>query len=168
MNKNDISTLIHFNFWANGRILAACEHLSPDEFTREVTSDPGWGSLRGILVHTLDTEFGWRSILQAQDANIILEASDFADAAALKARWDIERAAWLDYVTNLSNESINQGYGKDSQNGLKVWQTILHVVTHGIQHRGEAAFILTGYGHSPGELDFDVFLQESNPETLLD
>lgn len=166
MNKNDISTLIRFNFWANSRLLAACEHLTPDEFTREVTPDPGWGSLRGVLVHTLDTEYGWRSILQAQETNTILEASDFADVAALKARWDIERAAWLDYVTSLRGESVNQGYGGDSQNGPKVWQTIMHVVIHGIQHRGEAAFILTGYGHSPGELDFDVFLQE-NPESIL-
>lgn len=164
MNKNDVSTLIRFNFWANGRVLAACEHLTPDEFRREVIPDPGWGSLRGILVHTLDTEYGWRSILQGQEANTILEASQFADVAALRARWEIERASWLDYVASLSGESINQGYGEDSQNGPKVWQTIMHVVFHGIQHRGEAAFILTGYGYSPGELDFDVFLQE-DPDT---
>ena len=163
MNKKDISTLVHFNFWANDRLLAACKHLSPDEFTRELTPDPGWGSLRGILAHTLDTEYGWRSILQAKEANDILEASDFADVAALQARWDIEKAAWLEYVAGLSDESINQGYGEDEQNEPKVWQTIMHVIIHGIQHRGETAFILTGYGHSPGELDFDLFLQE-NPE----
>jgi uncharacterized damage-inducible protein DinB len=161
MNKNDISTLIRFNFWANGRLLAVCEHLAPDEFSREVTPDPGWGSLRGVLVHILDTEYGWRSILQAQETNTILEAADFANVAALKARWDSERAAWFDYATSLNDESINQGYGEDAPNGPKVWQTIMHVISHGIQHRGEAAFILTGYGYSPGELDFDIFLQEN-------
>jgi uncharacterized damage-inducible protein DinB len=161
MNENDITTLIHFNFWANSRLLAACEHLTPDEFTREVTPDPGWGSLRGVLVHILDTEYGWRSILQAHETDAILEASDFVDVGALKARWDIERAAWIDYVTSLSGERINQGYSQDALDGPKVWQTIMHVVIHGIQHRGEAAFILTGYGHSPGELDFDVFLREN-------
>jgi uncharacterized damage-inducible protein DinB len=167
MNKNDISTLIRFNFWANDRLLAASEHLTPAEFRREVTPDPGWGSLRGVLVHTLDTEYGWRSILQAQETNTILEASDFAEVAALKACWDGERSAWLGYVTRLSDERLTQGYGRDSQHGPKVWQTIMHVVIHGTQHRGEAAFILTGYGHSPGELDFDLYLQE-NPESRLD
>jgi len=161
MNKNDIFTLTHFNFWANGRLLAACEQLTPDEFVRDVIPDPGWGTLRGILVHTLDTEFGWRTILQAQESDTILEASDFADVAALKARWNIEKAAWLDYVAGLSDERLNQGYGENSQNGPKVWQTILHVVMHSMQHRSEAASILTGYGHSPGELDFDLFLQEN-------
>jgi uncharacterized damage-inducible protein DinB len=38
----------------------------------------------------------------------------------------------------------------------------MHVIMHGIQHRSEAAFILTGYGHSPGELDFGVFMQENS------
>lgn len=162
MNASDITMLIRFNFWANSRILAACETLTSDEFTRQVTPDPGWGSLRGILVHTLDTEYGWRAVLQQQETNNILQASDFADVGALITRWDIERAAWLGYVTGLSTKRINQGYGDGSPNGPQVWQTIMHVIMHGIQHRSEAAAILTGYGYSPGELDFDVFLQENS------
>jgi uncharacterized damage-inducible protein DinB len=165
MNTSDISTLVHFNFWANDRILAACERISTDEFTRQHTPDPGWGSLRAILVHTLDTEFGWRMILQAQDGDEILQADDFAGVMALKLRWDRERAAWFDYAAGLSDESIHLRYGEDPHQGPKVWQTIVHVVTHGIQHRSEAAGILTGYGQSPGELDFDRFLQE-NPDLL--
>jgi uncharacterized damage-inducible protein DinB len=165
MNKSEIATLLHFNFWANARILSTCERMSTDEFTRLHTPDPGWGSLRGILVHTLDTEYGWRSVLQALDEDKILEAGDFADVAALQTRWNIERAAWFDFVDRLSDESINLGYGDNPHTGPKVWQTILHVVTHGIQHRSEAAAILTGYGQSPGELDFDLFLKEM-PEFL--
>lgn len=161
MNKAEISELIQFNFWANDRVLAACERISADAFTREQAPDPGWGSLRGILVHTLDTEYGWRCVLQGLDEDRILEAGDFADAAALKNHWEIERAAWSDFVVKLSDESINLGYGDHPSTGLKVWQVILHVVTHGIQHRSEAATILTGYGQSPGELDFDLFLKET-------
>lgn len=162
MNKSDISTLIDFNFWANNRILAACERISAEEFTREHTPDPGWGSLRSILVHTLDAEYGWRSVLQAQDAADVLQASDFADVAALKVRWGRERTAWFDYVARLSEDSINLRYGDDPQRGPNVWQTIVHVITHSIQHRSEAAAILTGYGQSPGELDFDLFLQKNS------
>lgn len=160
MNKSDITTLVQFNFWANERILAACANLSADQFTRAVTPDPGWGSLRAILVHTLDAEYGWRALLQGVDEEGVLEAADFADVAALQARWELERAAWLDYAAGLSEERVNQGYGADPQQGPMVWQTILHVVTHGIQHRSEAAAILAGIGYSPGELDFDLFLYE--------
>jgi uncharacterized damage-inducible protein DinB len=133
-----------------------------DEFTRLQTPDPGWGSLRGILVHTLDTEVGWCSVLQVLDEDHILVEDDFADVHALKTSWDVERAAWFDYFARLSDESINLGYGDDPPNSPKVWQTILHFITHGIQHRSEAAAILTGFGHSPGELDFDLFLQENH------
>lgn len=31
---------------------------------------------------------------------------------------------------------------------------------YGTQHRSEAAAILTGYGCSPGDLDFTLFLNE--------
>lgn len=82
----------------------------------------------------------------------------------------MERSAWFDYAAGLSDESLDLGYGDNPQNGLKVWQTIVHVVMHGIQHRSEAAAILTGYGQSPGELDFDLFLRENpavrNPQNI--
>lgn len=167
MNKSEISALIAYNFWANTGILRACERISTDEFTRSVVPDPGWGSLRGVLVHALDAEVGWRCVLQGQDATEILAAVDFADVLALKSRWEIEQAAWLDYLAGLSVESLNAGYGNDPERGLKVWQVIVHVINHGTQHRSEAAAILTGYGQSPGELDFDLFLQE-NPKYLTD
>jgi uncharacterized damage-inducible protein DinB len=163
MKKSDINTLLHFNYWANNRILAACELISVEEFNCPVAPNPGWGSLRGILVHILDTEYGWRSVLQALDEDHNLKENDFSDVEEIKIQWEKECFAWFDYVIRLSDGRVNLGYKDDSQKGPKVWQVILHVITHGIQHRSEAAAILTGYGQSPGELDFDLFLQE-NPE----
>ncbi len=43
-----------------------------------------------------------------------------------------------------------------------LWHCLLHVVNHGTQHRSEAAAILTGYGYSPGGLDFTMFLNEQH------
>lgn len=157
MNRQDILTLIQFNIWANDRLLATCEQLTDDAFIQAVTPDPGWGSLRGILVHALDTEYGWRSILQEEDGDTILDSADFPTLSTLKARWEVENRAWLDYVSNLTDEQIQRA-GDDG--ALNVWQTIMHVVMHGIQHRSEAAVIMTEAGHSPGELDFDRFLRE--------
>ena len=83
MHKQDIETLIAYNFWADNEILNACEHLSLAEFTRQATPDPGWHSLRGTLVHLLDTEYGWRVALQnLPDAGVMNEA-DFPDVASL-------------------------------------------------------------------------------------
>jgi uncharacterized damage-inducible protein DinB len=156
MNKPDISALIAYNFWADERIFATCERITTEEFTRKVIPNPGWGSLRGILVHLLDAEYGWRSNLEEQNASEILAEVDFANISELRTRWDVEHAAWLKYEAGLSEDILNAS----RDNTLKVWQVVFHVVNHGTQHRGEAAAILTGYNRSPGELDFDTFLSE--------
>lgn len=161
MDKTDVSTLIAYNFWANNRILRMCEQLAVDEFIRPLAPDPGRGSLRGILVHTLDAEMGWRSILQLHEDTPVLDQGVFADVAAIKARWEVEQAAWLAYAASLSTEDLQVGYKDGSGKSPTVGQMITHVVNHGTQHRSEAAAILTGYGLSPGELDFDLFLTEN-------
>lgn len=161
MNNSDLSTLVRFNFWANSRILATAEQLTSEQFIAQVTPDPGWGSLQEILVHALDTEYGWRAVLEQHETDNILQAADFADVAALRTRWDVEEAAWLNYVSTLSPESIHQPYG-DNTDGPHVWQTVMHVIMHSVQHRSEVAAILTGLGHSPGELDFAVYMQSND------
>lgn len=160
MDTAEIATLIAYNIWANERILAACEKVSAQEFIQAATPDAGWGSLRGCLVHALDTEYGWRMVLSGLPATEILDESDFPDAAALAARWQSEHAAWQEYAAGLSAQSLNLPYDEAEQQNPMVWQTILHVLFHSAQHRSEAAALLTGFGQSPGEVDFLVYLDE--------
>ena len=40
---------------------------------------------------------------------------------------------------------------------MTLWQTMVHVVNHGTQHRSEAAVLLTIMGRSPGDLDLIDF-----------
>ena len=158
MHKQDIELLIAYNFWADNEILTACERISEAEFTRQVTTDPGWHSLRGTLVHLLDTAYGWRVALQnLPDAGVISEA-DFPDVASLRARWLAEEAAWPAYIAPLDEAALNAVWRKEGNRQRTRWQTILHVVNDGTHHRSEAAAMLTGYGQSPGELDFEGYL----------
>jgi uncharacterized damage-inducible protein DinB len=41
-----------------------------------------------------------------------------------------------------------------------VWHLLLDTINHATQHRSEAAVLLTGYGQSPGDFDFGMFLNE--------
>jgi len=158
MHKNDIETLIAYNFWADNEILNACERLSAADFTRQATPDPGWHSLRGTLVHLLDTEYGWRAALQnLPDFGVMCEA-DFPNVASLRARWQAEEAAWRAYIADLAEAALNAVWREEENIRRTRWQTILHVINDGTHHRSEAAAMLTGYGRSPGELDFEGYL----------
>jgi uncharacterized damage-inducible protein DinB len=162
MNTEDILVLLGYSYWATEIILETTDHIPPAQFVSIVTPDPGHGSLRGILVHMLDTEISWRQTVQKLELSPELIEQDFPDISTLRNRWAAERENWFSFCQNLSSQVLNSEYTYQFNNGpirtRLVWQTILHVVSHGIQHRSEAAYLLTGYGHSPGDLDFNYYL----------
>ena len=158
MQHTAVMQLIAYTFWADMRILQTCTHITPDQFVQPVTPDPGWHSLRGTLVHALDTAYGWRMALTgASDEGVITEA-DFADVDSLITRWQHEQTAWMTYVATLSDAELNAVWWQHERSQRTRWQTIMHVINDLTYHRSEAATMLTGYGHSPGELDFDKFV----------
>lgn len=163
MHTSDVVTLISYTFWADMRVLAACEKLSPEEFVRVVSPDPGWHTLRGTLVHALDTAYGWRTALQEIEDSGVIDENSYATATDLKQRWEAERQAWLAYVATLSDDELNAVWWSQGESSRTRWQTILHVVNDLTHHRSEAAAMVTGYGHSPGELDFDQFVVDVLP-----
>ena len=163
MHKADVEILIGYMFWADLRVLAACERLAVEDFIRPVSPDPGWHSLRGTLVHALDTAYGWRAALQGLEDSGIIDEEQFSDATSLKKRWEAERAAWLAYVGELTDAALNEIWFVHEASTRTRWQTILHVVNDLTHHRSEAAAMLTGFGHSPGELDFDQYVVDVLP-----
>ena len=158
MHKFDIVTLISYTFWADMRVLSACEQVSSEDFVRKVSPDPGWHSLRGTLVHALDTAYGWRMALQELEDTGVVDESQFTNVANLKKRWENEMKAWLEYVTKLTDDELNAIWWSQGTSQRTRWQTIMHVVNDLTHHRSEAAAMLTGYGQSPGELDFDQYI----------
>jgi len=163
MHIFDIVTLVSYTFWADLRVLNACEKVSPEEFIRPVSPDPGWHSLRGTLVHALDTAYGWRTALQEIEDTGVINESQFANVADLKRRWEDESKAWIEYVTKLTDEELNAIWWAQGESKRTRWQTIMHVVNDLTHHRSEVAAMLTGYGQSPGELDFDQYIVDVMP-----
>ena len=47
-----------------------------------------------------------------------------------------------------------------------IWHMLMHLILHSMQHRSEAAAILTKVGQSPGDLDF-LTLDAAQRETAV-
>ena len=71
----------------------------------------------------------------------------------------------MKFVTDLRDETLHNKFNYVSTEGFPhervFWEAMAHLVNHGTQHKTEAAAILTGFGHSPGDIDLIVYLNEA-------
>ena len=159
MNKDYIRTLFRYNQWANARILDAAAKLSPEQFL--APSEHPHRYLRGVLTHALFAEWIWRKRWEGESPTTRLKPDDFATFEALRSRWAQEEAELMKFIENVTEEKINAPFHYTSTEGTKyenlLWESMAHVVNHGMQHRSEAAAILTELGFSPGDLDLILF-----------
>ena len=164
MTLPDILLLYDYHYWATRRILSARAQATHEQFT--VAAPHSFGSLRGTLVHTLDAEYSWRMLLQHNTLEAFREMKDedFPSFDSLEQRWMREQELMRAYLASLQEEGVSGIVRYTTPEGEKRervrWHCLLHVVNHGTHHRSEAAAILTDFGHSPGDLDFTVFLNE--------
>ena len=162
MNKQEISVLYQYNAWSNAKILATASSLTQEQFVAP-TPFPH-GSLRGTLVHTLFAEWVWRKRWEGTPRNPRLRQEEFPTLDSLQARWEDESANLMNFIAELTEERLYGKFSYVSTEGVPhervVWETMLHVVNHGTQHKTEAAAILTSMGHSPGDIDLIVYLYE--------
>ena len=164
MTKTDLRMLYAYNSWCNARILDSAAKLSDEQF---VSSDTyPHGGLRGTLVHTMFAEWTWRmrwlGTPPQHGYRFMLE--EFPTVVALRARWTKEEAALMEFVEGLTDQTLASVIDYTSTEGGRhrraLWETMAHLVNHGTQHRSEAAAMLTALGHSPGDIDLIVYLNE--------
>lgn len=160
--KNHYLTLFGYNYASNTRLMQAATKVDVEAYTTQ--DSYSHGSLHGLLFHMLRTENVWLSILQTgQGPNPPLALEDFPDLPSLESRWRLEQTAMLTYINSLSDEELDGAMDATDWRGvthtMKRWFILQHVILHGMQHRSEAAVLLTRYGQSPGNLDF-IFYEE--------
>ncbi|CAG1004556.1 hypothetical protein ANAEL_03246 [Anaerolineales bacterium] len=162
MNKQDIQLLYRYNHWANERILNAAANVTTEQFL--VPGSYPHGGLRGTLAHALSSECTWRKRWQGESPAQGIKPEEFPTFDSLRARWQEEEKSLAAFVDNLTDDRLNAPFqyktlrGDPMENVL--WQVMVHMVNHGTQHRSEAAAMLTELGHSPGDIDFIIFLRE--------
>ena len=117
MDTKNVLDLLGYNYWATDIILDTASKVSPAQFIASVTPNPGKGSLRGILVHMLDAEIGWRQTVQKLELSPDLIEQDFPDIPTLRSRWSVERENWFAFCRSLSPLVLNVAYTHQFENG---------------------------------------------------
>ena len=154
-----LTTLYDYSRWANGRILDTAAALTPEQFLAPV---PVGGSLRGILAHTLGAQWLWLARCQGRSPRALWDVTAIPDLPTLRREWRAVEEATATFVGELTDERLGADLTYASTGGSQrtqpLWQLLLHQATHAIQHRSEAASLLTQAGHSPGDLDLLRYL----------
>lgn len=163
MNKQDIVILYQYNAWSNTKILNVASTVTQEKFLAPMPFPHG--SLRGTLVHALSGEWIWRRRWEGTPQNPSLKPEDFPTFEALRARWVEEESRLVQFVVNVTDDQLYTRFKYVSTDGFHyervLWEAMAHLVNHGTQHKTEAAAILTGMGHSPGNIDLIVYLNEA-------
>ncbi|MGH9860290.1 MAG: DinB family protein, partial [Candidatus Acidiferrales bacterium] len=90
--------------------------------------------------------------------------ADFADLAALRARWSVSEGELDAFVSSLTQEKLNAEMETRTLDGTRyvqpLWQMMQHLVNHGSYHRGQVATFLRQLGHKPVSTDLSRFYRE--------
>ncbi|MEX2031026.1 MAG: DinB family protein [Anaerolineales bacterium] len=175
MNRDEMALLYEYNYWADWRILDTAAKLTPEQFAAPAKYSRG--GVRATLAHMLDGERTWRLIVSGSTAprsswatwpsgstSLDVDEERVPTHEALMKFWREDESEMRAYVGGLKQADFTEIVRFTTDDGQEIarvrWHCLVHVVNHGTQHRSEVAALLTGYGHSPGDLDFTQFLDE--------
>ncbi len=158
-----LRTLYGYDVWANHRILDTAEALTPAQM--QTTGVASFGTIHATLVHMMAAQSLWLSRWQHPSSVHVRDTADYPDLAAIRARWrEIEEETQA-FIAKLGSDEEHDPARMVTYANMRgqtwskpLWQLMLQHVNHAMQHRSEIAAMLTQFGHSPGLLDFVIYL----------
>ena len=148
MTLGDIRPVVDYHYWARDRMFEALAPLTPDQFTRNLSSS--FPSIRDTVVHLYTADWGWHLLWQGKALTAPPKAESFPDLVSLQEAWRRQEALVREFVDNLGEEDVG-GF----------WRMLLHLVNHASYHRGQVTTMLRQLGIDiPGSQDMVIFYKE--------
>ncbi len=162
MNIQEIHLIYDYYYWANHKILTQTALVTHEQFIAPASFP--YGGLRGTLVHIVESEHGWLSRLKGLGEGPEFFPEEYPTFKDLEVRMQMEESVMRSYLAGLGDGDMENRVRYTLHDGPRdriLWRCLFHLANHGTQHRSEAAALLTDYGHSPGNIDFNIFLDET-------
>ncbi|MBI3913861.1 MAG: DinB family protein, partial [Chloroflexi bacterium] len=162
MDREFFLTLFDYGYWARDRLLQGAAKVTDEEFTKPLSK--GYGSLRATLVHTIGAEWLWLARWQGEPLKNPPREEELSTLALIRERWQNEEANLRAFLAKMTDGDLSRDIEYRNQRGetfaRPLWHSMTQVIHHGTQHRAEVAAMLTDFGHSPGNLDFLVYVDD--------
>lgn len=161
MNANAFRYLYDYHFSENHRLWD--EYVTPLTFkSYKRDSKYSHGSVRDQLVHLISVD----EILFSELRGILpvepLPPTEVDDREAIRAQWDRVEQGMREYLTNLRDDILFEKPIKEPKEdqGLLVWQVLLHVINHGTDHRAQLLRQLHDLGVRTTSQDFIFYVYD--------
>ena len=160
MNADYFRTVFDHLYWARDRVLDAAAKLSDEEYS----ADRGftYKSVRGMLTHAMSAEAMWGARARGEAPPPPTTQEAVPSVGALQQRWAEEESRMRAFLAGLDDAAVSGSVtfrGRDgNERSIPVWHILTLLYHHTVQHRSEAAEALTMAGHSPGDMDFLVYV----------
>jgi uncharacterized damage-inducible protein DinB len=163
INLELLTSLYHYNRWANHRMLDAMKDLSPADFDRDLAGS--FPSLHQTLVHILWVEQlflrRWCGVSTADIAG----PPKFNTVTAIRTTWeDMERERdkyWRQLTDADLTQTIDYVDTRGNPSSMILWESMCHLFNHSTFHRGQAASKLRQLGIAPPSTDFVIYCRET-------
>lgn len=156
-----LKKLSRYNIWAWDHVIDSMQQISDEEFKKERPFF--WGSLHGLLAHSLAAEIIWIERLNHNAPRVLLSEEDFKTIDEIVAEWQTIRSRWGDYLDQLTDESAvteltfadTQGFDRS----VMIADIITHVFNHATDHRSQMTPFLHQLGFATPSLDYVYFCE---------
>jgi uncharacterized damage-inducible protein DinB len=162
MTLSTVTLLYDYHYWANARLLAACEALTPEQWDQPL--GPSWGSVHGLLAHMLAAEALWLARWQGESPKTLRQKDEFPLLADVRRAWAQIENDLRAFLGRCDDARLSRDLAYATTQGvphaMPLGQLMLHVANHGTHHRGELAAMLTLLGVPHPEDDLVFYLRE--------
>lgn len=148
-----LDILLDHNYACREPLLESLKQLDNDDFTRSL--GVGNTSIRNILVHMMNTEIYWISLLSNVDTQE-LNPEEFKDIKTIAKTWKKIERETRDFVSSQSDVSMQYVRSVSWDKGtisFPVIKALIHMATHEIHHRGFIVGLMRQMGYKPPDVN---------------
>ena len=148
-----IKILINHNNNCREPILRTFEQLPKEDLTKDL--GVGRGSIRDILVHLMNAEKYWISVLSDESFDFV-DPKSFNDIPSIRSKWCEIEDRTIEFLEELKEDELihvrNVSWKKGTVS-FTIAKALIHMATHETHHRGLLVGLARQLGLKPPDVN---------------